>query len=87
MVQQTQTEGPTSVNLAIAAPVTQPLEVTLPIVEPLTAGHLEIRAIATGEVITAIEFWVKVRSFSGLKSLFSQTLKSHARSCWKPKML
>ena len=38
-----------------AQTVTQPIEVTLPLLEALTEGYLEIRSVETGEVITAIE--------------------------------
>ncbi|NEQ52676.1 MAG: DUF4058 family protein [Leptolyngbya sp. SIO3F4] len=53
-----QTKGATAdlpTNLALAEPTTQPIEVTLPLPELLTEGYLEIRAVETGEVITAIE--------------------------------
>ncbi|MEO0842261.1 MAG: DUF4058 family protein [Cyanobacteria bacterium J06643_5] len=35
--------------------ITQPTEVTLPLIEALTEAYLEIRSVETGEVITAIE--------------------------------
>jgi len=55
-IQQTQVVSqPAPVNVAVAEPTSQPLEVTLPLLEPLTEGYLEIRAVETGEVITAIE--------------------------------
>lgn len=55
-VQQTQpADQSPPVNLAVAEPIAQPIEVTLPLSEPLTEGYLEIRAVETGEVITAIE--------------------------------
>jgi hypothetical protein len=41
-------------NTAVASPP-PPLEVTIPLLEPLTEGYLEIRAVETGAVITAIE--------------------------------
>jgi hypothetical protein len=40
-------------NTAVASP--PPLEVTIPLLEPLTEGYLEIRAVETGTVITPIE--------------------------------
>lgn len=55
-VQQTQgTKADLPANLAVAEPTVQPIEVTLPLPELLTEGYLEIRAVETGEVITAIE--------------------------------
>ncbi|MBW4623913.1 MAG: DUF4058 family protein [Cyanosarcina radialis HA8281-LM2] len=55
-MQRVQTTKPTSnLNLGVAAVASQPIEVTLPLSETLTEGYLEIRAVATGEVITAIE--------------------------------
>jgi len=38
-----------------ARTVAQPTEVTLPIIEALTEGYLEISSVETGELITAIE--------------------------------
>ena len=35
--------------------IAQPIQVTLPLLEALTEGYLEIRSVETGEVITAIE--------------------------------
>lgn len=54
-VQQTKAASQTAVNLVVAEPASKPIEVTLPLSEPLTEGYLEIRAVETGEVITAIE--------------------------------
>ena len=42
-------------NIVAASTATQPIEVTLPMPEILTESFLEIRAVATGEVIAAIE--------------------------------
>lgn len=59
-VQTTQTviQPPLS-NLAVAQPavppLAQPIEVTLPLSEPLKESYLEIRAVETGEVVTAME--------------------------------
>ena len=39
----------------IASPQTQPISITLPMPETIRQGYLEIRDIARGEVITAIE--------------------------------
>jgi hypothetical protein len=44
----------TEANLAVA-PVTQPIEVLLPLPETLTEAYLEIRAVETEEVVTIIE--------------------------------
>ncbi|NET32378.1 MAG: DUF4058 family protein [Cyanothece sp. SIO1E1] len=55
-VQKTAATNTTQAGIALAnAPVTCPVEVTIPLLEPLTEGYLEIRAVATGEVITVIE--------------------------------
>lgn len=45
---------PSSVT-STAQTIRQPTEVTLPFIEALTEGYLEIRSVETGEVITAIE--------------------------------
>lgn len=45
---------PSSVT-STAQTITQPTEVTLPLIEALSEGYLEIRSVETGEVITAIE--------------------------------
>lgn len=42
-------------NLMVADSEVQPVEVTLPLSETYTEGYLEIRAVDTGDVITAIE--------------------------------
>jgi hypothetical protein len=42
-------------TVAIVAPTAHPIEATIPLPETLTEGYLEIRAVETGEVITAIE--------------------------------
>ncbi len=42
-------------NVAIASPPSQPVTVTLPMPETHKEGYLEVRDVATGEVVTAIE--------------------------------
>lgn len=42
-------------NIAIAAPLTKPITVNLPILEEVREGYLEVREVATGEVVTVIE--------------------------------
>ncbi|MEO0397740.1 MAG: DUF4058 family protein [Cyanobacteria bacterium P01_A01_bin.137] len=54
-VQKMQKTGQAAVNLAVAEPTSKPIEVTVPLSETLTESYLEIRAVETGEVITAIE--------------------------------
>jgi hypothetical protein len=52
-IQKTQAATPNlTSNTAVAPP---PLEVIIPLLEPLTEGYLEIRAVETGAVITAVE--------------------------------
>lgn len=48
------TPYPTNTNVAISVP-TQPITVMLPMPEKVRQGHLEIRDIATSEVVTAVE--------------------------------
>ncbi len=42
-------------EISTARTITQPIEITLPLIEASTEGYLEIRSVETGEVITAIE--------------------------------
>ncbi|MBU7585662.1 MAG: DUF4058 family protein [Nostoc sp. TH1S01] len=42
-------------NIAVVTPNVEPIEVTIPLPEVLTEGYLEIRAVQTNEVVTAIE--------------------------------
>jgi hypothetical protein len=42
-------------NIAVAVPVDAPISVTLPLLETVRQGYLEVREIATGQVITVIE--------------------------------
>lgn len=49
-----QTTSPTS-NVAVAAPLTKPLQVTVPMQMEFREGYLEVREIATKEVVTVIE--------------------------------
>ncbi|MBW4681490.1 MAG: DUF4058 family protein [Microcoleus vaginatus WJT46-NPBG5] len=52
--QRTQT-NPTSSNVAVVAPPATPVTVTVPMPEEVREGYLEVRELATGEVVTAIE--------------------------------
>ena len=54
-VNQTLSQRAAPVHMSVAEPVTQPIEVTLPVLDPLTESYLEIRAVETGVVITTIE--------------------------------
>ena len=52
--------SPTATNaiestVAVVAPTASPLEATILLPETLTEGYSEIRAVETGEVVTAIE--------------------------------
>jgi len=42
-------------NIAVAAPLTKPITVNLPILEEVREGYLEVREVGTGEVVTVIE--------------------------------
>lgn len=56
VVQRTQiVPNPTITKIAVSPPPTQPTTVTLPMPEKVRQGHLEIRDIATSEVVTAVE--------------------------------
>lgn len=48
-------ENPAMSNVAVAAPAAQPLTVAVPMPETLKQGYLEIREVATKEVVAAIE--------------------------------
>lgn len=52
--QRTQT-NPACSNVAVAAPPATPVTVTVPMPEEVREGYLEVRELATGEVVTAIE--------------------------------
>jgi hypothetical protein len=54
LVQQIQPEVEAR-SIAIATPASEPLSVTLTIPETVRQGYLEVREIATGQVITVIE--------------------------------
>ncbi len=55
-VQKTQVAvAPTKSMTAVASAIAQPLDVMIPLLEPVTEGYLEIRAVESGDVITAIE--------------------------------
>lgn len=55
----------TAPNVAVAEPSTQPLTVTVPMPETVKQGYLEIREVATCEVVTAIELLSPVNKRSG----------------------
>ena len=42
-------------NIAVASPPAKPVIVNLPMLEEVREGYLEVREVATGEVVTAIE--------------------------------
>ncbi len=52
-------------NVAIALPATQPVTVTVPIPEHIKQAYLEVRDLATGSVVTAIEILSPVNKRSG----------------------
>jgi Protein of unknown function (DUF4058) len=54
MVQRLSTDAEMG-GTAVAIPATEPLSVTLTIPETVRQGYLEVREIATGQVITVIE--------------------------------
>ncbi|MCP2729550.1 DUF4058 family protein [Limnofasciculus baicalensis] len=64
---QTSVTNPTisNVAVAVAAPPVQPLTVTIPAPETVKQGYLEVREVATGEVVTAIEILSPVNKRSG----------------------
>ncbi len=55
----------TAPNIAVVEPSTQPLTVTVPMPETVKQGYLEIREVATSEVVTAIELLSPVNKSSG----------------------
>lgn len=54
-----------ALNVAVAELSTQPLTVTVPMPEKVKQGYLEIREVATREVVTAIELLSPVNKRSG----------------------
>lgn len=52
-------------NVAIALPATQPVTVTVPVPEYIKQAYLEVRDLATGSVVTAIEILSPVNKRSG----------------------
>ena len=68
-VQQTKTASQAAVSLAVAEPASKPIEVILPLSEPLTEGYLEIRSVETREVITAIEVLSPKNKQAGVRRL------------------
>ena len=64
-------------NLAVADPPVQPITVTVPIPETIRQGYLEVREVATGEVVTVIELLspVNKRSEKGRKAYESKRLR------------
>lgn len=61
---QGKTPQPAS-NVAIAPPITKPEKVEVPIPETIKQGYLEVREVATSEVVTAIEILSPVNKRSG----------------------
>lgn len=49
------TTKPTRENVAVASPPSKPARVTIPLPETVKEGYLEVREVATGEVVTVIE--------------------------------
>ena len=52
-------------NVAVAQPPTQPQTVEVPLPETIKQGYLEVRDVATGEVVTAIEILSPINKRSG----------------------
>ncbi|NET60835.1 MAG: DUF4058 family protein [Symploca sp. SIO2E6] len=61
---QTTTTQPTT-NVAVAQPLTQPQTVEVPVPEIRKQGYLEVREVATGAVVTAIEILSPINKSSG----------------------
>ncbi len=64
-------------NVSVAEPATQPLNIILPIPETIRQGYLEVREVATKEVVTTIELLspVNKRSGEGRKKYESKRMK------------
>ncbi|HAG79703.1 MAG TPA: hypothetical protein DCL61_00735 [Cyanobacteria bacterium UBA12227] len=62
---QQNTTHQTPSNVAVTAPPAQPLTVTVPIPEIVKQGYLEVREVATNEVVTVIEILSPVNKRSG----------------------
>ena len=74
LVQRVQTaNNPIDSSVAIVAPSAYPLEATIPLLETLTEGYLEIRAVETEEVITVIEILSPKNKQSAVGRLQYQT--------------
>lgn len=52
---QLSTANPTRANVTVASPPVKPMTVTIPMPETVREGYLEVRDVATREVVTAIE--------------------------------
>jgi len=65
VVNKHQATSSTQTNVAVSSPPTEAIKVTLPITEEIRQGHLEIREIATSEVVTAIEILSPVNKRPG----------------------
>jgi hypothetical protein len=59
------TTNPTTTNVAVAAPTTQPTKVRVPVPEIIKEGYLEIRKVGTEEVVTSIEILSPTNKRSG----------------------
>ncbi|MGK7877601.1 MAG: DUF4058 family protein [Xenococcaceae cyanobacterium] len=57
--------APEMPNVAVAEPPAQPIRVTVPVPETVRQGYLEIREVATKEVVSAIELLSPVNKRSG----------------------
>ena len=52
-------------NVAVAPPLVKPITVTIPVPETVNEGYLEVREVATKEVVTAIEILSPTNKRSG----------------------
>lgn len=57
--------NPTKTNIAVASALSKPRTVVLPIPEKVRQGHLEIREIATSNLVTAVEVLSPTNKRSG----------------------
>jgi hypothetical protein len=75
LVQQLRSE-PEASGVAVASPAAEPLSVTLTIPETVRQGYLEVREIATGQVITVIEVLSPVNKRTGRGRLDYETKRA-----------
>ncbi len=60
-----QSSSPITHAMAIAEPISEPIAITLTIPDTIKQGYLEVREIATGEVVTVIEVLSPVNKRKG----------------------